>query len=136
MQRRRRRPNGRHPIYVCRCGRGPGTELVGLTLQHAAIVDRDAAGDGGRLGSALSLLDDVRQLVTEELLSAATLRIVLTRSKKDVRPVGKRDRAGGCGFGSFMDPHRREVGAERPFHFSAHSIGQWLPAAPTFESRM
>jgi hypothetical protein len=59
--------------------------LVGFALETGIVVEPRAFGLGVRLHTALGLLHDMGQLVTEALLSLLGVWLVLRRGKVDIR---------------------------------------------------
>src|SRR5262249_55064859 len=112
---------GRRPPEHHRLRRIVGGRLEGITgLADLELVLRAARG--------ASLLDRVRDLVSEEKRAVARARVVLARAHVDVLTDGIRSCADGVGSrGSRtigVDRHAAEIGAERLLEAPAQLAGK------------
>jgi hypothetical protein len=79
--------------------------------------------------SALPLLHDMRQLVSEELPTLQGVRLKPAGREVDVVVGGEGDGADAVGLRSRMHPHVGEIRSERYLHLGAHPVRQRLAAA-------
>lgn len=61
--------------------------------------------------------------MSQELLAAPALRVVLPRRKMDVCSLCVRERTQSPGLLSLMDAHRREVSAKGMLHLGLYAFG-------------
>jgi hypothetical protein len=109
--------------------RRAAAQAIGLGFQCVIEDNRDARPEW-ILEASRALLQNVRELVSEELLSRDGVGIVATRREENVRAMCEGKRANRAGFRSHVYANGGEIGAERRLHLSPHVIGQRLAAAP------
>jgi hypothetical protein len=98
---------------------------IGFGLQGVIVHNCDA-GPERILHTSRALLQHMRELVSEELLSPRGVRIVLAGREENVRAVCEGTRPDGTGFGSHVDANGGKIGAECRLHFLPHGVGQPL----------
>jgi hypothetical protein len=96
-----------------------------MTLQRV-ILDNGSARLEWIPYQACALLQHVRELVPEQLLSRCRVGIVLAWREENPRAVCERQRANGTGFRSHVDANGREIGAKCRLHSLPHVTGQRL----------
>ncbi len=139
----------RHALLGARCrdlAQIEGNDEIRAPLRDRLLDRRLRVGRSWRVGTvtkhqrpAVSLLDDVCQLVGKEAPAALSVRSVLAAGEYDVgsQSVGPRPHHGGrfrrISIG--VDPHAGEVVAETPFHEASRGGVEPDSAPTTHDSR-
>jgi len=98
---------------------------------HSTVMDHGDPRPEGVAHATRALLHDVGQLMSEDLLPAMGVRVVLAGSEEKVRAMSESQGTNGSGFLPHVDAHIAELCAEERFHLLQYGIGQRSPRSTT-----
>lgn len=101
---------------------------IGLRFERVVLNHRKPGAE--RIAyPAITLLNNMRQFVAEQLLALQRIGLISARCEIDVEADRKRDCADTLGLRSNMYSDIGEISAERRFHLAAHRLWQRLAAS-------